>query len=286
MQKNMRVQYVRSAKAFIQTAGADLLADEICHSLAYGIAERVVLDAHAFGPDDPWFIILEESGRTYATAIRTPPHRPILSHLWGDPESVSSELVQSVHEINTSIPGVVGDKEIADRFTRRWCAAYGSEIKEVMAQRIYRLTELLMPKISDGGIRRADMDDEELVVSWAVAFNMEAAGDEVSPEHRRQYHDRIQQGSVYLWENEVPVSMAVSTRPTRSGISIGGVYTPPEHRNRGYATSCVASLCKELLREYKFCVLYTDLSNPVSNSIYRRIGFKEYCDSAQYTYVS
>ena len=281
----MKVRWPPCARAFLDAAGADLLADEIRHSLAYGIAQRVALHAHAFGPDDPWFLLLEDSGRTCATAIRTPPHRPILAHLCGDAGSVCSTLIRSIHEMDPWIHGVVGEKELADRFTRGWCAAYGSRVEAVMAQRIYRLTEVFEPSSAPGAMRKATMGDAELVESWAAEFHREAAGEEPSPTHHELYRERILQGSVYLWEHGVPVSMAVSARPTPNGISIGAVYTPPEHRNCGYATSCVASLCKALLGEYRFCVLYTDLSNPVSNSIYRRIGFKEYCDSAQYSYT-
>jgi predicted GNAT family acetyltransferase len=284
MQQNMTVHCPPSARAFLDGAGADLLADEIRHSLAYGIAERVTVDAHAFGPDDPWFLILENSGRTCATAIRTPPHRPILAHLRGDTSAVCSTLVHSIHEMDKWIPGVVGEKELADRFTRGWCTAYGSRVKAVMAQRIYRLTEVVEPSFAPGGMRNATMAEAKLVESWAAEFHRETDGDEPSPTHRELYRERIQQGSVYLWENSIPVSMAMSARPTRNGITIGAVYTPPGHRNCGYATSCVACLCKELLRKYRFCVLYTDLSNPVSNFVYKQIGFKEYCDSAQYSY--
>jgi hypothetical protein len=35
---------------------------------------------------------------------------------------------------------------------------------------------------------------------------------------------------------------------------------------------------------YKFCMLYEDLSNPTSNSIYKRISFEEFCDSVEYTF--
>ena len=90
---------------------------------------------------------------------------------------------------------------------------------------------------------------------------------------------------VYLWEDGIPVSMVAKTRPTKNGISIGLVYTPPEFRQKGYATSCVATLCKELLNSgYKFCMIYTDLANPVSNSIYQKIGFREVCDSVEFSF--
>ena len=179
---------------------------------------------------------------------------------------------------------MIGDREIGEAFTQRWCTSYGSEVVDMMAQRIYQLTELAEPIFAEGHLRQACLDDQEIVVSWAAAFHREAMGDELPQAHYQRYQERILNGDIYLWDNVVPMSMAARTRPTRSGISIGGVYTPPENRNHGYATSCVAALCKKLLTTYDFCVLYTDLSNPVSNSIYRRIGFKEYCDSVMYTF--
>jgi predicted GNAT family acetyltransferase len=73
--------------------------------------------------------------------------------------------------------------------------------------------------------------------------------------------------------------MAARTRPTPRGESISYVYTPPEHRRRGYATAVVARLSQEILDEGKqFCSLYTDLSNATSNSIYRKIGYRPIAD--------
>jgi hypothetical protein len=128
------------------------------------------------------------------------------------------------------------------------------------------------------------MDDEALVISWTAAFHREASGDKPPPMYREQCLNNLQEGRTYLWENKIPVCMANSTRPTQNGINIGDVYTPPEYRNRGYATSCVAALCRELLRDFRFIVLFTDISNPVPNSIYKRIGFEPYSDAAQYTF--
>jgi predicted GNAT family acetyltransferase len=60
------------------------------------------------------------------------------------------------------------------------------------------------------------------------------------------------------------------------------VYTPPEKRNRGYASSLVAALSQHLLDGgRKFCFLYTDLANPTSNKIYRALGYEHVGDSVQ-----
>jgi predicted GNAT family acetyltransferase len=282
---NMKTQTIESAGEFLARVGDDLLIDEIRHSLIYGIAERVSEDENVFGAGKPWFILIEDQGRNRAAAMRTPPHRAILAHLSGDLKQVSAELVRAIRAADPNIPGVIGDVEIANPFTERWCAAYGTEVQDSMAQRIYQLTELVEPDYADGRLRKANLDDQEIVITWAAAFHEEAVGDVLPREHYQRYRERITNGDIFLWDDRGPVSMAAKTRPTQRGISIGAVYTPPEKRSHGYATSCVAALSKRLLEHYEFCTLYTDLSNPTSNSIYMQIGFKEYCDSVQYTYA-
>ncbi len=91
---------------------------------------------------------------------------------------------------------------------------------------------------------------------------------------------RIASGNIFLWHDQGPVSMAQKLRPTRHGISVSGVYTPPELRRRGYASSCVAALSQQLLDAgFAYCTLFTDLSNPTSNEIYQRIGYRPLGDS-------
>jgi predicted GNAT family acetyltransferase len=89
-------------------------------------------------------------------------------------------------------------------------------------------------------------------------------------------------GGFELWEDggEV-VSLSGWGGPTPNGIRIGPVYTPPELRGRGYATSLVAELSQALLDAgRRFCFLYTDLANPTSNAIYERIGYVRVCEAA------
>ena len=63
------------------------------------------------------------------------------------------------------------------------------------------------------------------------------------------------------------------------------MYTPPELRGRGYASACVAALsARELDEGRRFCFLYTDLSNPVSNAIYQRIGYTPVSDVVDYRF--
>jgi predicted GNAT family acetyltransferase len=93
-------------------------------------------------------------------------------------------------------------------------------------------------------------------------------------------------GGFELWEDggEV-VSLSGWGGPTPNGIRIGPVYTPPEHRGRGYATALVAGLSQALLDGgRRFCFLYTDLANPTSNAIYERIGYVKVAESAMVSF--
>jgi len=153
-----------------------------------------------------------------------------------------------------------------------------------MAQRIYRLDKVNDVPLSPGRFRPATMAEKELVLKWLHAFSIETMGGtgNVPP---ADITPVLELGWVFLWEDGKPVSMALKTRPTDKGMTVGGVYTPPELRGKGYATSCVAELSRNILQSGKeFCMLYTDLSNPTSNTIYKRIGYREVCDSVQHTF--
>jgi predicted GNAT family acetyltransferase len=69
--------------------------------------------------------------------------------------------------------------------------------------------------------------------------------------------------------------MAAITRQVAGMVRVGPVYTPPERRGRGYGTAATAAVSERALRAgAEEVLLYTDLANPVSNSIYQRIGYR------------
>jgi predicted GNAT family acetyltransferase len=86
---------------------------------------------------------------------------------------------------------------------------------------------------------------------------------------------------VGLWvtEGEV-VSMCGYSPPVANSVRIGPVYTPSELRGNGYATALVATQSgHHLAKGRDRCLLYTDLANPTSNAIYKRIGYRQVAES-------
>ena len=93
-----------------------------------------------------------------------------------------------------------------------------------------------------------------------------------------QVKARLGKDTHFIWEDGHPVSQAVSSRNTQNGGGINGVYTPPQYRGKGYASSVVAELSKILLeRGFQFCYLFADAENLISCGLYRKLGFYDLC---------
>ena len=281
----METNYLSDVRDFMSRAGDLLAKDEAKYGLIYGITSRLMDNPKAYGTAVPWFCTLEEGTELRAVAIRTPPFKVLLAYFSGDPSSAAEHLAGAISEFSPIIPGTMGEKEIAEPFVENWCKEHGVSVEDKMAERVYRLDRVNDIIYAHGVFRPAAEMDKPLLVSWAHAFYDEVYAVASESEEAGDFAGRIDSKEVYVWEDGVTVSMAAKCLPTENGIGINTVYTPPELRGKGYATSCVAMLCKDILNSgCKFCTLYADLANPISNSIYRRIGFQEVCDTVMYTF--
>jgi predicted GNAT family acetyltransferase len=78
------------------------------------------------------------------------------------------------------------------------------------------------------------------------------------------------------------VSCAAIMRQTPNIGIVGLVFTPTELRGQGFASGCVWNLSSFILNSgLRYAGLFTDVSNPVSNEIYKKIGylpFSEFLD--------
>jgi len=216
-------------------------------------------------------------------AIMTPPHNITL---YATDNAINPKAVACLidglkgHEI----PGVMTEKTLAEYFANEYTAEKGLTSKVTMNQRIYELAAVNPDIKQFGAVRLMDERDMHFFPYWLEAFN--AANiygrTEMSiPQDAESYLYRLSTKKLYILEdNGIPVSMAGYTREMQTAVGVAFVYTPPYYRERGYATSCVAQISQLALdKGFTKCVLYTDLLNPTSNSIYQKIGYVPVCDS-------
>ena len=150
-----------------------------------------------------------------------------------------------------------------------------------MDQRIYVL-DAVNPEIPMvGKLRPAEEKDMSFLPFWAESFYASAGKPSEVSADGEKYRYHIQDGRLYILEVDgAAVSMARINREMVNMAGVAFVYTPPYFRGRGYASAAVAGISQMWLdKGFTGCVLYTDLANPTSNSIYQKIGYKPVCDS-------
>ncbi|MEL6699776.1 MAG: GNAT family N-acetyltransferase [Bacteroidota bacterium] len=263
-----------TAVDFLADCHAFLALHEAENNLILGLAGTLSRDPHYYGPQDPLFLTVHHPSGCVAAILQTPPRNLIL---YVDSAHISYAiplLIQHLWTNQIPVPGVHGPKAAIELFVEEWTQLTSQTAKIQFHEMVYKLENVQAVPTVPGKMRQAESRDLDFLTDWIGAFAAQAL-DEMSEEEARKNAERkIREGVLYLWEDEVPVTMAGWTRPTQHGVTIAYVYTPTEFRRRGYATACVAALSQKLLADYDFCALFTDLNNPTSNSIYQKIGYK------------
>jgi len=284
---SLQVRRIGDVNEFVATAGEFLAAREAEHNLMLGICSTIRADPERFAEDPPTFAtVTDAAGRVMGASLRTPPFNQVLSWI-DEPEAVDA-LVDALRD--APLPGMLGPKEPAAQFAARWTSLTGQAAHVEVAERIFRLERVITPdSLASGSWRSGEARDRELLLCWWLDFLAEAMPEQSPPPDPGAFVDRWIASDhqwIYLWEvgGEV-VSLVGAGAETPNGVRIGPVYTPAEHRNRGYASALTAAASQNQLdRGRRFVFLFTDLANPTSNKIYQAIGYEPVCDVDMYRF--
>ncbi|MEP7217863.1 MAG: GNAT family N-acetyltransferase [Bacteroidota bacterium] len=278
------MKLIRSSTAgdFIARTGRFLESREAENNLILGIAGR--LPALFETVDQiPYLASIEHDtdGDIVGACVRTALNRAVMTRM---PERGIEMILDNLAEIGGEYPGFVGPERETNLAAELWRARTGGTFRLAMEMRIYELDRVIPPARFDGMLRAATDDDIDITVKFAAAFMAEVGYPPPAMTLEELVKGYIRERRLYLWDlNGKPVSMAGCIGPTPNGIRINYVYTPPELRGNGYASRCVAALSQHLLDSgRRFCFLFTDLANPVSNAIYQRIGYRPVADFNEY----
>ena len=197
---------------------------------------------------------------------------------------VVSSMVDVIAEMRVRLPGVNGEADTAARFAGQWAERTKSAAIPWQGQRIYEVLALQGKPVASGHLRKAEPQDRDLLIRWTGSFQTETREHGADPQVLVDAW--LPSGQLWLWDDGEPTSMAVNVEPTEGVVRLKNVYTPPEKRNRGFAGACVHALSKRILSRGHRCMLYTDLGNPTSNTIYRRMGYTAVAEALRYRFQS
>ncbi len=146
------------------------------------------------------------------------------------------------------------------------------------------LSALVMPEALSSGrgrVRRAEVADLEALSRWRVAYQVETLGEREVPAVRSSAREGVEAGIArgQLWvlehEGEV-VAMSAFNAALPECVQIGGVYTPPGLRGRGFGRAVVAGSLVEASGEgVTRSVLFTGRENVAAQAAYRALGYEE-----------
>lgn len=289
------VEYVADPAAFLRIAGEHLAAEPVAVNVIATVADRAVRRGSADRVPHFWFAVVRDGGRVVGVAMRTAPFAPYPLFVGPMPEPAALAIARSLHERGEHPGGSNGALPAARILAEESARLWGGAVTVAMGTRLYELPgadALVSPAGVPGRSRPAAYDDLGLCLAWfndfGPAARAQAGNADVAQGHGEFDEDairgRIDDGRILLWEDEGEVVHLTGFNPPALGVArIGPVYTPVGRRGYGYAGAAVAEVSRRLLGGGARVCLFTDQDNPVSNHVYRRLGFRPVADMANHS---
>jgi predicted GNAT family acetyltransferase len=264
---------LRDANAALERARPFLTARPVEHNLLLTIIGQSI----EFSLGGTFWLVVDDTG-VIGFALESPPGMgAVLAPM---PVSACHLLAES---ITRPLPRVVGEAGAAAAFAGRWTECHSTSVADIDGQRLYELTNLQPVAGATGSLRLARSADRSTLVDWTRAFTDETG---VVPQDAEAVVDlRLAREQFWVWDDDGAASMASASEPAAGVARVQHVYTPIARRGHGYATACVEHMSRVLAGRGLRCVLYTDLANPTSNAIYRRIGYEAVAEILGYRFA-
>lgn len=231
---------------------------------------------------------------TYAAAFEGEKIVGVVAHWWNQnltfqaPIHTDALWQAAVKASQRPISGLIGPNDQVSA-AKETLEIDESRIQLDEVEKLYslRLQDLLIPVgLSSGRLsgRRIEPRDLELITKWSVAYSIEAVGAKDGPElweKRRASTERyLKEGRTWvLKDHGEPVACSSFNAAIKEAVQIGGVWTPPELRKRGYGRSVVAaSLLDARLEGVEKAILFTGEGNIAAQKAYAALGFQHIGD--------
>lgn len=279
-------------REFLAAARTHLAAEPVISTVVASIAERSAReDAAGIEHDLPhrwWVVVRDDAGEVVGAGMRTAPFDPYPLFLLPMPGEAAAVLAHVLHGRGERVGGVNGALPAAKACAGELARLQGGTAEVTVHTRLHEATAVVPPRAAPGRLRPARADEVDLALAWFDAFARDAdeqAGREPGSLHTMVESEegmlrRLAEERVWFWvdEDDHPVHVTGHNLPAFGAARIGPVFTPREHRGKGYAGNAVAQVTQQLLDAGARPCLYTDQANPTSNQLYASLGYEPVVD--------
>jgi ribosomal protein S18 acetylase RimI-like enzyme len=235
---------------------------------------------------------------TYVAAIENGAIAGVAAHFWNGmlvlqapgPGVLEPVARAAVARSGRELRGLVGrERQVEDTRTSLGLRNRPTVLDSREGLYELRLDRLEVPEPLAAGrlsCRAPRRDELGLVTRWRVAYSMEALGIADGPDlaaSARAEIGRLQrEGSQWIvLDGGQPVSYSAFNARLPDIVQVGGVWTPPELRGRGYGRAVVAgSLLDARAAGVDRAVLFTGEENRSARAAYEALGFRVVGDYA------
>ncbi|MCB0132350.1 MAG: GNAT family N-acetyltransferase [Caldilineaceae bacterium] len=232
---------------------------------------------------------------TYAATIADGQITGVMAHYWNGnlmvqaPHHTAEELAALCHTLTAAsrrdVAGLLGPGQQTAR-VRAGLPITPENIKLDEVENLYSLTlgNLQVPDALKTGRlqgRRIEARDLEIISRWSCDYAVEALGDAKTPaleEHSRDVARRAldERRTWLVVADGQPVAMSSFNAWTDEAVQIGGVWTPPALRGRGFARAAVAaSLLDARTEGRELAILFTGKEMLAAQRTYAALGFQQ-----------
>lgn len=240
---------------------------------------------------------------TYAAEFRSLAIAGVVAHFWNGmlipcapPESVVALARTALEQSGRPLRGLIGPQSQVEALA----AALAIPLKQPDAplpsglrlDSIEGLYELVLSKLKvpeplargEVTARRATKADLPLLIDWDIRYAFESLGATDLGAQRpisESYQQRfVESGHAFLLEAAGrPVARTLFNAAIKEAVQVGGVWTLPELRGRGYARAVVAgSLIAARAEGVERAILFTEHTNTAARRAYAALGFERVGD--------
>lgn len=227
---------------------------------------------------------------TYAAAWEGSTIVAVAAHYWNQnlvlhaPVALEAVVREAVAHSGRSVAGLIGP------YAQTVAAAHAlgkaedpTTLDSCEVLYTVSLDALVVPPPVSGLVpRRGTSDDLDVLLPWRIAYMQETlnldpgAITEDREVHRNRLQMSLDTGDLFVLERDgTVVAMSSFNARVPDCVQIGGVYTPPEARSRGYARRVVASSLEMARTEgVERSILFTGDHNTAAQRAYEAIGFR------------